>query len=104
MSFSYSASGSHLILAGRLDAQNAAELRQTIRDHVAAHTGNVTADLSDVPFMDSSALAALVAALKDCRRQGRTLSLTGASASVRELLSLTMLDRIFGLSVSGVRP
>ncbi|GGR58027.1 hypothetical protein GCM10008959_19690 [Deinococcus seoulensis] len=104
MSFSYSATGSHLIIAGRLDAQNAAELRQTLRDHVAANAGPVTVDLTDVPFMDSSALAALVAALKDCRRQGRALSLSGASVPVRELLSLTMLDRIFGLGASGVRP
>ncbi|GAA0502036.1 STAS domain-containing protein [Deinococcus depolymerans] len=101
MSLSHNADGPHLNLAGRLDAQNAADLRAALARHAAATPGDLSVDLSGVPFMDSSALAALVGALKDRRREGRTLRLSGASPAVRELLSLTMLDRAFALPPDG---
>lgn len=101
MSLSHNADGPHLNLAGRLDAQNAAELRSALARHAADTSGDLTLDLSGVSFMDSSALAALVGALKDRRREGRALRLIAASAPVRELLSLTMLDRAFALPPDG---
>lgn len=101
MSLSHNADGPQLNLAGRLDAQNAAELRGVLARHAADTPGDLSLDLSGVPFMDSSALAALVGALKDRRREGRALRLIAASAPVRELLSLTMLDRAFALPPDG---
>ena len=101
MSLSHNADGPHLNLAGRLDAQNSAELRAALARHAADTPGDLSLDLSGVSFMDSSALAALVGALKDRRREGRALHLNAASPSVRELLSLTMLDRAFALPPDG---
>ncbi len=96
MPLTYTRTGPGLTLSGRLDAQNARDLREVLTEH-AAQPGDLTVNLADVPFIDSSALAALVSALKDLRRSGRTLRITQASAPVRELLSLTMLGRVFGL-------
>lgn len=96
MPLTYTRNGPELTLTGRLDAQNARELRDALSEHVA-HPGHLTVDLSDVPFMDSSALAALVSTLKVLRREGRSLRITRASDAVHELLSLTMLGGVFGL-------
>lgn len=96
MPLTYTLNGPELTLTGRLDAQNALDLRAALAE-LAAQPGDVRVDLGDVPFMDSSALAALVSALKDRRREGRSLRVTRASPAVHELMSLTMLGRVFGL-------
>ncbi|GGM37823.1 hypothetical protein GCM10008956_12720 [Deinococcus arenae] len=99
MPLTYTLDGPDLTLAGRLDAQNASELRAALGEQ-AAQAGDLRVDLAAVPFMDSSALAALVSALKQCRREGRSLRITRASAAVRELLSLTLLGPMFGLDAA----
>ncbi|GGS01407.1 STAS domain-containing protein [Deinococcus sedimenti] len=96
MPLTHLVNGPELTLSGRLDAQNAQELRAALTA-LAAAPGDLRVDLADVPFMDSSALAALVSALKDRRREGRSLRVTRASPAVQELMSLTMLGRVFGL-------
>ncbi|WP_412027215.1 STAS domain-containing protein [Deinococcus yunweiensis] len=89
--------GHTLSVSGRLDAQTAAAFRSTLQEHIAAHTGHLYLNLADVSFMDSSALAGVVATLKALRARGDELRLTGAGPAVRELLSLTMLDRVLPL-------
>lgn len=89
--------GHALSVSGRLDAQTASAFRAALSSHVAAHRGHLYLDLADVSFMDSSALAGVVATLKALRARGDELRLTRAGPAVRELLSLTMLDRVLPL-------
>ncbi|MFC3832079.1 MULTISPECIES: STAS domain-containing protein [Deinococcus] len=91
------ADGHALHVSGRLDAQTAATFRSTLQAHLAGHTGHLYLNLADVSFMDSSALAGVVATLKALRARGDELRLTGAGPAVRELLSLTLLDRVLPL-------
>lgn len=86
--------GTALTVAGRLDAQTAAGFRTALHEHIARHPGHLYLNLGQVSFMDSSALAAVVGALKTLRARGNELRLTAAGPAVRELLSLTMLDRV----------
>ena len=54
-------------------------------------------DLSEVSFIDSSALSALVLAFERAKREGRRLQLLRAGPTCMKVLSITGLDRAFGL-------
>ena len=51
--------------------------------------------LREVPFIDSSGLAALVSGLKATRQAGGTLKLSGLCDQARTVFRLTMLERVF---------
>jgi anti-sigma B factor antagonist len=88
-----------LALEGRLDALTALELKEEIRRLVEAGQAQLIVDLSGVPFIDSSGLAALVSGLKATRQAGGALKLAGLNEQARTVLRLTRLDRVFALYV-----
>ena len=79
----------------RLDAQAAPEFRQKVLDRAASASVVVVA-MGQVAFMDSSGLAALISVLKKVPPGGQ-VRLAEPAASVRSLLKLTRLDKVFGL-------
>lgn len=54
--------------------------------------GRVVVDLSEVPFVDSRGLEALLEVTEKMGRQGRALRLCGVNETVREVLELTELS------------
>jgi anti-sigma B factor antagonist len=52
-------------------------------------------DLSDVPFIDSSAVAALVHAYVSRHKAGQKLALVGLNTRIRSLLHSTSVDLLF---------
>lgn len=84
----------YLNVSGRLDAQSAVAFRAAMHEAAGQRPSVLRLGLSGVTVMDSSALAAIVSALKLMRSQGGSLVLSEPSLVVRELLSLTMLDQI----------
>lgn len=77
----------------RLDAASAAGFRSEALPMVRNKTVCVV-DLSSVSFVDSSGLGSLVSILK-AMRPGAQVRLAECSTTVRQLLGLTRLDRIF---------
>jgi anti-sigma B factor antagonist len=66
------------------------------QDAVAHETGpSVIIDLSEVPWIDSIAIGALVRAFVSCNRSGRKLALVGLNHRVRNVLQLTNIDPLF---------
>jgi anti-sigma B factor antagonist len=59
----------------------------------------IVLDLKFVNFMDSSALGALIGAIKKMGPLG-TLALAGATGPVLQLLKLTRMDKVFPLYTS----
>ena len=55
---------------------------------------HVVVDLTAVPFMDSSGLGAIIAALKKARQAHGDLRIAGANEQVITVLKLTNLDRV----------
>ena len=51
-------------------------------------------DLTQVTYVDSAGLAALVSGLKAAREAGGTLDLVGLDGQVLKVLRLTLLDRV----------
>ena len=82
-----------LHLEGRFDAETAGSFKQIVRDLAAGGFKYLTVDLSRVPFVDSSGLSALVAAMKMLQPDGR-LHLAAVGPQARTALRLTLLDRV----------
>jgi anti-sigma B factor antagonist len=89
-----------LSLDGRLTLVSAPQLRTAITEAVDGGSTRVVVDLTDVGFMDSSGLGALVAGLKKARQEGGDLRLTGVNHQVATVLELTNLDRVLQVHAS----
>ncbi len=79
-------------LSGRLDAGNAPEFKSHMVDYILQDNMYIAIDLSEVEFMDSSGLSALLSTLKTIGDRGR-LVLFGVCPNVAKLFSITRLDR-----------
>jgi len=65
---------------------------------VIPETKTIVLDLSNVTYMDSSGLGALVGIWVSARKDGCELKLVSISQRVKELLHLTSLDKVFATS------
>lgn len=87
-------------LAERLDAACADAFRGALLEEAAAQDGTVLLDLSEVTFVDSRGLGALVGTLKAFTREGRRLILCGLRPGVCRTFRLTRMDRVFKVHAS----
>jgi anti-sigma B factor antagonist len=78
-------------LSGRFDSYEAPRLTNWFE----SAGSKVVINLSDVSFVDSSALALLVKGMKHCRQQGGDLALCSLQQPVRVIFELTRLDKAF---------
>jgi anti-sigma B factor antagonist len=76
--------------AGEVDLSNAAALEGRLCGLI--ERGNLVVDLSQVTFIDSTALSALIVAYRRGQVLGHTLRLAGASGPVLRVLEITQLD------------
>jgi anti-anti-sigma factor len=89
-----SANSAVLHLNGRLDLISGTEVRQHLTDAVSGGRRNIVVDLAEVPFIDSSGLAALISGLKSARSSGGDLRIARPAAQAKVILELTRLDRV----------
>lgn len=82
-------------ISGRLDAAVAPEVRGSLKDLIQAGAGKVLIDLSGVKFLDSSGISVLVGAMKEATSRGGRIALLKVPPTVRSLLELTRLHRVF---------
>lgn len=80
--------------AGRLNMVAAKQLKAHLDATVAGGHEKVAVDLSDVPFIDSSGLGALIGGLKSARQAGGDLRIAGVTDQVSSVLRLTNLERV----------
>lgn len=81
---------------GNLDAQSASGLREQVRTLVADTSGQrIILDMSQVPFMDSTGLAALISGLKAVRQHEGWMALANVTPGVMRIFQITLLDRAF---------
>lgn len=77
----------------RLDASIAIQFKETFRA-LTADGGDVILDLSDVEFLDSSGLGAIVAVYK-ALGTGRHMALAGLQPPVEKVMMLTRMNAVF---------
>jgi anti-sigma B factor antagonist len=84
-----------LRVVGELDSYTAPTLRTCALDQITAGVSDVVIDLSEMTFIDSSGLNALVRARMRVEALGGSLRLRGPSPQTRKLLEITTVDQIF---------
>lgn len=78
----------------RIDAAVAIRFKDAMRDAIMEPSDRVILDLSQVMFLDSSGLGAVVAVMK-MLPPDRPLELAGLTPTVEKVFRLTRMDRVF---------
>jgi anti-sigma B factor antagonist len=78
-----------------LGSANAGAFRDWVRESLADGLSSIEVDLSETTFLDSSGLGALVSLHKAASKRQGTLRLLNANPSLRQILDLTRLSRVF---------
>ena len=92
--------GEHLIVQtaiSRLDAEVAMDFRQQMVDLVNQGHRKIVLNLSEVEFIDSSGLGAIVSVLKTMTRDQGELSVCNANDSIMSMFRLTRMDKVFAM-------
>lgn len=83
-------------ISGEIDLATSPELRKALlRELREARIPRVVLNLTSVRYIDSSGVASLVEGLKASREVGARLILCGLNKTVREVLQLSKLVKIF---------
>ncbi len=82
------------VLEGRIDASSAIQFKDRMRELTQTPSPRVALDLSQVGFIDSSGLGAVVAVLK-ALGPARKLELAGLTPTVQKVFRLTRMDSVF---------
>lgn len=81
--------------SGILDGNSANDLSAEIVSHIQSDAKIILLDFSDVTFMNSSGIGALVSALKITKKSGGDLCICSPSFQIRDILRITKLDKLF---------
>lgn len=81
-------------LDGKLNMVSARSFREAVTETVAAGTARLAIDLTNVDFIDSSGLGALISGLKTTRQAGGDLRIAAPNEQVRLVLQLTNMERL----------
>jgi anti-sigma B factor antagonist len=85
-----------LDLSGDIDLANSPVMRKALLGEIKEkRTPKVFLNLKNVRYMDSSGIASLVEGLKASRDLGSRLILFGLNKTVREVMQLSRLQKIF---------
>ncbi|MEM9265377.1 MAG: STAS domain-containing protein [Cyanobacteria bacterium P01_F01_bin.13] len=81
--------------AGILDGSTTNELKLQVTDLLHQGTDIVLLDMTQVTFMNSTGIGAMVAMLKIVRAKGKQIYLCGLTEQVKMIFELTKMDRVF---------
>jgi anti-sigma B factor antagonist len=81
-------------LSGEVDLSWSQQVRRAVLDALESNV-IVGVDLSEVSYIDSSGIAALVEGFQGARARGSRFALVAVSDAVRAVLQLARLDRVF---------
>lgn len=86
-----------IALSGTLNAGSADLVKDRFRKIADEGISQVVLDMENVPFVDSSGLAALVSGLKTMNQQDGVLKLASLQSQADLLFKLTMFDKVFDI-------
>jgi anti-sigma B factor antagonist len=84
-------------VSGRVDSATAPELEGKLRELVDAGKTQLVLDLTNVEYMSSAGLRAMVSTLKAVKRVNGDLRISSPSPRVEEVLRLAGLTSIFNI-------
>lgn len=86
----------HLI--GDLDISTAPLLREGLLDLLAEGSSDITLDMAQLGFIDSTGLSVLVGAFKRARQNGREIVLRNPQPPARKVLEISGLDSVIRIT------
>ena len=84
-----------LSLKGRLDLASGSALKERIKEIFEQEKNSVHLNLTEVEFINSSGLGALVSIMKEVRLRKGRLTLSNLANYVQEIFEITQLSHIF---------
>lgn len=87
-------------LSGELDMLVAPQLSDTLSELLDAGHKHIAVDLTNLEFVDSSGLSALLGAHQDAQARGAVLVLQSPNERIVRLVSITGLGDVFEVSVA----
>lgn len=80
---------------GDLDINSASELKSSVLEAYEKAPADVVFDFSNLNYLDSTGLGALISVLKNLKNEGHHVTICHAKHNVRKLFTITELDRDF---------
>ena len=88
-----------ITIQGEMDAYGCSQIRPTLEKVIAnSNRHDVHMDLSDVVFVDSSGIGAIVFLFKRLKSQGQTLLIHGVNGQPKELMKLLRVASAINVS------
>jgi len=84
-----------ITVVGRIDSSTAPQLDDVLKGLMDDGRHNLVLELAEVAYMSSAGLRALVAALRECKKNRGDVRLANLSERVQEVLHLAGLDEMF---------
>jgi anti-sigma B factor antagonist len=84
-------------VSGSVSMSEAESLRESLEGLAAERVACIVLDLSEMDFISSLGLSAIISGHLKCRHHHGQIKLVGPSAPVRELLETTRLNKLFGV-------
>ncbi len=82
--------------SGVIDFSNSTDFKDKIKtEYINQGKVNLIIDLSDVEYVDSSALGVLVGLQRACRLNGGTFALCGLHENIMRIFQITSLSSVF---------
>lgn len=88
LSINTSVDAAHVLVEGEVDVSNADELRNAVDAALALDAPEVTVDLSQVPYIDSTGIGVLVGAAHRAADAGKKLVVASPQKNVARVLGL----------------
>ncbi len=84
-----------LQINGRLDLASGSQLKEQVKKLLAKNVTSVHLNMSNVEFINSSGLGALVSIMKEIRLFKGRLTMSNLASYVQEIFDITQLSHIF---------
>ena len=91
-----------VVLGGEIDIYSAPQFKEVLLNGIEGGARRVIVDLSDVTFIDSTALGVLVSGAKRVRPRNGNLDIVCTDENIIRIFEITGLDRIFGIYATRV--
>jgi anti-sigma B factor antagonist len=88
-------------IKGRVNVDTSGDMRHRIAEALRSMPPEVTLDLSDVSYIDTSGVATLLEASRIARQQGTRLVLHGLHGQPLELLHFSQIDHLLDIADAG---
>ncbi len=86
-------------VSGEVDLTNSSQLRTALDAAVTESPRRVVVDMSEVTYIDSTAIHTLLSAYRRLTGQGGELCLVVEHPSIRRVLSILRIDKLAGLVI-----